>query len=124
MAENSYAEPRRRGPGRPFSKGVSGNPGGRSRRSQDLEAALQEAHDAPRVLAVVEKLRELALAGDVQAARAYLDRVAGPVRTNDDERIENRAREMVQQMVAEAEARRDEQTRADARVSSASTLSA
>jgi hypothetical protein len=96
MAENSGAEPRNRGPGRPFPKGTSPNPGGRSKRALGLEAALREAHDVPKVLAVVEKLHKLALAGDVQAARTYLDRVMGPVRPNDEERIELRAREMAE----------------------------
>lgn len=96
MAENSVAEPKRRGPGRPFAKGVSGNPGGRSRRAYGIEVALREAQSVSKVLAVVEGLRKAALAGDVQAAKVYLDRVAGPVRPNDEERVELRARELVE----------------------------
>lgn len=99
MAENSGAEPRNRGPGRPFLKGVSGNPGGRSKRVADLEDALQAAHGAPQVVAVVAKLHTMALAGNVQAARVYLDRVLGPVRANDEE-IALRAREMAETIVA------------------------
>lgn len=67
-----------------FPTGVSGNPGGRPRRLLALNAALEDAHDATQVLPVVEKLRELAMAGDVPAARAYLDRVLGPVRRSDE----------------------------------------
>ena len=115
MAENSGAELSTRGPGRPFPKGVSGNPGGRPRRLLNLEAALVEAHDTPRVLEVVDKLREMALGGDVQAARVYLDRVAGPVKANDEERIEIRALELVEIMVAEARARADEESRSSVR---------
>lgn len=124
MAENSSAEPVGRGPGRPFQKGVSGNPGGRSKRAQGLEMALREAHDPPRVLEVVERLRELALAGDVQAARVYLDRVAGPIRANDEERVEIRAGEMVKQLLAEARAKVAEQERAQAAANEGSSGSA
>ncbi len=99
MAENSGAEPNNRGPGRPFPKGTSGNPGGRPQKLRSLEAALQEAHDAPKVLAVVEKLRTMAVGGDVQAARLYLDRVMGPIRAN-EEQVEARAREMAETIVA------------------------
>jgi Family of unknown function (DUF5681) len=99
-----------RGPDGRFPAGASGNPGGRSKRAHNLEAALQEAHDAPRVLEVVEKLRELALAGDVGAAKIYLDRVAGPVKANDEERIEIRAHEMLDAAIAEARAQRENQS--------------
>lgn len=84
MAENSTAEPERRGPGRPFPKGTSGNPGGRPRRVRELEAAIEEAHAGPKALEVIDKLRDLALGGDVQAAKAYLDRVLGPARARAD----------------------------------------
>jgi hypothetical protein len=69
-----------RGPDGRFPKGVSGNPGGRPRRVVELEEAITGAHGAPEVLGVLSKLRELAVAGDVPAAKAYLDRVVGPVR--------------------------------------------
>jgi hypothetical protein len=55
---------------------------------------------------VVEKVRELAVSGDVQAAKLYLDRVAGPVKAKDEERIEARATEMVERLLDEARARR------------------
>jgi hypothetical protein len=53
LAEISKNQPR----GRPFAKGVSGNPGGRPKRTED-EAALAEACRAktPEALAVVESL--------------------------------------------------------------------
>lgn len=75
MAQNSDAEPEARGAGRPFRKGVSGNPGGRPRKVRELEAAIEEAHAGPKALAVIDKLQELALAGNVPAAKVYLDRV-------------------------------------------------
>jgi hypothetical protein len=80
MAENSSAAPRNRGPGRPFAKGESGNPGGRPKKLREVEAAIEAATEPAKVVAVVEKLQELALGGDVHAARVYLDRVLGPVR--------------------------------------------
>jgi len=108
VAENNSAVPAGgRGPGRPFQPGTSGNPGGHPRKLRELEAAIQDAHRAPQVLGVLEKLRELALAGDVHAAKVYLDRVAGPVRANDEEKIEVRAREMLDGAIAEARAKRD-----------------
>lgn len=88
-----------------FAPGTSGNPGGRPRRLLDLEAALQEAHDASTVLAVIEKLRAMALRGNVQAAKVYLDRVAGPIR--DDLLIERRAQQLLERLIEEARARRN-----------------
>ena len=105
MAWNGEVRIKRSVDGR-FPSAVSGNPGGRPKRLENLEIALAGAHDAPKVLEVVEKLRELAIAGDVQAARVYLDRVGGPVRPNDDERIEARAKEMLEHLLEEARAKR------------------
>lgn len=80
MAENSAPEPVSRGTGRPFPKGRSGNPGGRPRRLRELESAIEEKYVGPKTLEVIDKLYGLALAGDVQAARLFLDRVLGTVR--------------------------------------------
>jgi Family of unknown function (DUF5681) len=104
MGDNSRSEPPRRGPGRPFPPGTSGNPGGRPRKLRDLAAAIQKAHGTSEVLAVIEKLQELALAGDVAAAKLYLERTLGPVR--DDALIEARAVEIVERKIAEARAER------------------
>jgi len=68
-----------------FRPGVSGNPGGRPKGLRVLEEALEESRDADHVLAVVDQLRTLALEGDVQAARVYLDRMLGPVRQKVEE---------------------------------------
>ena len=67
-----------------FPKGTSGNPGGRPRGLRTLEDALGGARDAANVLPVIDKLRELALSGDVAAARVYLDRMLGPVRRSQE----------------------------------------
>ena len=73
MAENSdtSASERRRGPGRPFPRGVSGNPGGRPRAALDVqELARQHTPDAIAALvAALASPRER-----VSAAVALLDR--------------------------------------------------
>jgi hypothetical protein len=89
-----------------FPPGTSGNPGGRSKRLRELDAAIAAKHDAATVLDVIGKLRELALAGDVQAAKAYLDRVAGPVRPDDDARFEAAVECRLSELIEEARARR------------------
>lgn len=65
--------------GRPFRPGQSGNPAGRPKALIALETDIREIH-GPKALDVLEKLRGLALAGNVPAAKVYLDRVLGPVR--------------------------------------------
>lgn len=68
--------------GRPFPKGVSGNPGGRPRTIAAIEEQIRELH-GPRALAVLDKMGKLAMRGSVPAARVYLDRVLGAVRRPD-----------------------------------------
>ncbi len=68
-----------RGPGRPFLPGQSGNPSGRPKSLVALEAQIRELH-GPLAIEVLEKLRGLALAGNVAAAKVYLERVLGPAR--------------------------------------------
>jgi hypothetical protein len=68
-----------RGPGRPFRPGQSGNPSGRPKSLAALEAQIRELH-GPLAIEVLEKLRGLALAGNVAAAKVYLERVLGPSR--------------------------------------------
>ena len=68
-----------RGPGRPFRPGQSGNPSGRPKGLAALEAQIRELH-GPLALEVIERLRGLALAGNVVAAKLYLERVLGPAR--------------------------------------------
>jgi hypothetical protein len=66
-------------PGRPFPKGVSGNPDGRPRRVAEIESEIRQAH-GDQVLAVIDSVRKRAIRGDMAAARLYLDRVLGPAR--------------------------------------------
>jgi hypothetical protein len=70
--------------GRAFSKGISGNPGGRPKRLRDLEEAIREKHVGEPVLAVLDKLQAMATEGDVAAAKLYLERVVGPPRVKED----------------------------------------
>jgi hypothetical protein len=62
-----------------FPAGVSGNPSGRPKVIAALEAKIRETH-GPGVVDVLAKVREMALAGDVNAARVFLDRVMGPAK--------------------------------------------
>lgn len=87
-----------------FAPGVSGNPGGRPKRLLAIETALHEAHDAAKVLAVIDRLHGMAVRGNVQAARLYLDRVVGPVR--DEALIDAKAQQRLEQMIADARAQR------------------
>ena len=67
-----------------FRPGATGNAGGRPHKLRELESAIEEAHAGPKVLAVIEKLHDLAVGGDVNAAKVYLDRVLGPLRPRSD----------------------------------------
>lgn len=66
--------------GRPFEKGMSGNPMGRPKKLLELELAIRDKHCPAHVLQVLEKLRLAAMRGDIAAAKLFLDRVMGPVR--------------------------------------------
>ena len=69
--------------GRPFTKGVSGNPGGRPKTIAAIEASVRQLH-GPRVVEILGKMYEMALKGDVQAARLFLGRVLGPEKAASD----------------------------------------
>jgi hypothetical protein len=78
MAENAGAMQRRRGPGRPFRAGQSGNPmgkplGTRNRATRAAETLLDGEAEA-----LTRKAVELALAGDTTALRLCLDRILPP----------------------------------------------
>ena len=47
MAENTDKAPRRRGPGKPFAPGQSGNPGGRSPIAKEFRARCREYMEQP-----------------------------------------------------------------------------
>jgi hypothetical protein len=77
MADSSGPEPvkkRRRGPGRPFRKGESGNPGGLS---AERRAFLSETRrdQAENIKAVLARLVDEALKGQAWAITDYLDRM-------------------------------------------------
>ncbi len=74
MAQNSERTAKRRGPGRPFVKGKSGNPGGRpSALREVVELARAETETAIRTLVTIAKSGGSESAR-VSAAQALLDR--------------------------------------------------
>ena len=75
MAANSKkTATRRRGPGRPFAPGESGNPGGRPKKDRQLTAALETIVDKTEL---AEKLWGLAKGGDLSAIKYIYDRLEG-----------------------------------------------
>jgi hypothetical protein len=66
--------------GRPFAKGVSGNPAGRPRGCRDKVNRIAELLLEGEAEALTRKAVELALAGNPVALRLCLDRIAAPRR--------------------------------------------
>ncbi len=79
MAEK-VAEKQRRGPGRPFEPGKSGNPTGKSKGTRHRITMLAEALLDGEAEGLVRKAIELGLAGDAAALRLLLDRILPPRR--------------------------------------------
>ena len=88
LAQGSQQSQRRRGPGKPFPKGVCQNPGGIKKEQRAAADSLRElatAHGSapdpndpegrPRALVALAELLALGLGGNVPALTAYLDRV-------------------------------------------------
>ncbi len=75
MAEDTGAKQRRRGPGRRFRPGQSGNPAGRQPGTRNRATALLEAITDTDLAAIVAKIVENAKAGDATAAKILLDRL-------------------------------------------------
>lgn len=77
-----------------FVKGVSGNPNGRPKGrknvitglKQDLEIAVREAVKPAQIHAVVSKMVELALEGNVGAGKLILDKVLSNAKEGEDEK--------------------------------------
>jgi hypothetical protein len=65
VGESSQQQPRRRGPGRPFPPGVSGNPGGRPKDVGEVRALARKY-----TLLAVNTLVRLAKSADKDAVRA------------------------------------------------------
>jgi hypothetical protein len=72
--------PRRRGRGRPFEKGRSGNPGGRRQGSRNKATLAAAALLEGEAGALTRKAVDLALAGDPTALRLCLERLLPPCR--------------------------------------------
>ncbi|UCF78878.1 MAG: hypothetical protein JSW03_00955 [Candidatus Eiseniibacteriota bacterium] len=83
-----------RNPDGTYIKGVSGNPAGRPKGrknvitglKQDLEIAVREAVDPRQIKAVVSKMVELALEGNVGAGKLILDKVLSNAKEGEDEK--------------------------------------
>lgn len=76
--ESNGAKPKRKPRGKPFEKGNPGGPGNPNiRRMAEHQAAVREAISGADLKKVLQKLKELAIDGDVQAAKVLLDRVLG-----------------------------------------------
>jgi len=65
-----------------FKKGISGNPAGKPKGTKDKRTKLQELFksDAP---ALIQKVIDLALAGDMAALKLCLDRIVPPLRSRE-----------------------------------------
>ncbi|HLY45126.1 MAG TPA: DUF5681 domain-containing protein [Stellaceae bacterium] len=71
---------KRRGRGRPFAKGQSGNPAGRPPGSRNQATLLIEKFLIGEAAALAHKLVDMALDGDAVAMRLCLDRLIAPLR--------------------------------------------
>jgi Family of unknown function (DUF5681) len=80
MADNAVAKQRRRGRGRPFEPGQSGNPAGMRKGTRHRITMLAEKLMADETEAVVRSVVDAAKGGDMTAARLILDRIAPPRR--------------------------------------------
>jgi hypothetical protein len=80
MTANAEPKQRRRGPGKPFQPGVSGNPAGKRKGTRHQITLLAEQLMSEDVEGIVAKVVNAAKAGDMAAARLILDRVLPPRR--------------------------------------------
>jgi hypothetical protein len=64
--------------GRPFPKGVSGNPSGKRKGTVSLTASLKRLLSRDDAERIAKRLVALAKAGDLQAVKLLLDRIDGP----------------------------------------------
>jgi hypothetical protein len=109
--------------------GRSGNPGGKPKKLREIEEMLDAEHrTVDNMREVYRRLKELAIddvvrvfmdrTGNVHESheppdpafmKIYLERIMGPVKDVSDERLEKMLTERLEQMLAEAEARRSMQ---------------
>src|SRR6516225_7230100 len=80
MGQRVSPNPPRRGPGRPFARGRSGNPSGRRPGSRNKATLAAAALLDGEFEALTRKAVELALAGDPTALRLCLERLLPPRR--------------------------------------------
>jgi hypothetical protein len=80
MADSSEEQPRRRGPGRPFKKGESGNPAGSKPRDPELQALARE-YSVPALRRIISIMESPATEDDtaLRAAGMIIDRGYGKV---------------------------------------------
>jgi Family of unknown function (DUF5681) len=78
MAENTAEKQRRRGPGRPFQSGESGNPAGRPKGARNRATMVAELLLDNEAEALTRKAIEQALSGDGAALRLCIDRILPP----------------------------------------------
>lgn len=74
MAASSTATARKRGPGRPFVKGQSGNPSGRAKQDKGLIAALEAVVDKDEL---AQALWKQVVEGEAWAIKYVYDRIEG-----------------------------------------------
>jgi Family of unknown function (DUF5681) len=84
---------------KPWRPGQSGNPGGMSKERRELYEAIEKNH-VPRVLDVLLALFNLAIEGDVAAARLWLDQVRGPVKARSEDELERAVETKLLEMAA------------------------
>jgi hypothetical protein len=80
MAEEALQKQRRRGAGRPFQPGQSGNPAGRRRGTKNRVTVLAERMLTDDIGEVVKAVVDKAKAGDMAAARLVVERALPPPR--------------------------------------------
>jgi Family of unknown function (DUF5681) len=88
---------------KPFPKGVSGNPGGRSNERRALDEAI-EKQEIPKVHALLAALYDRAMEGDLFAAKMWLDQVRGPVKPRKEDEIGDAVESKLLELIAQAKA--------------------
>lgn len=100
---------------KPFAKGVSGNPGGSSKRARLYRRAIEKQETPDDVARVVAAMRHAAINdGDTTAARVYLEAVRVIGRHADESQTVEAALTLVNAMLVEARARALERPQAGA----------